>query len=64
MLNPSLGWKGKVKNLEKYRKEKNDRELENLKNQKNEKIIQIEKFSKEFNIPIDKIKKFLNENKK
>jgi len=63
MLNPSFGWKGKVKNLEKYRKEKEREEMENLKNEINtKKNKKVEEFSNKYNIPVEEVKKFLVEN--
>lgn len=63
MLNPSYGWKGKVKNLEKYREEKEKEKIEELKNKvdkQNDGMLKM--FSEKYNISIDKVEKFLKEN--
>ncbi len=41
MLNPEFGWKGKVKNLDEYRKERDDIEHREKKTSKNEKQLEI-----------------------
>lgn len=59
MLNPEFGWKGKVVHLEKYRKEEwKEKSIESRKNF----IVnaEIEKFSKQFNLPIEELKKWIN----
>ena len=54
MLNPDFGWKGKVENLDEYRKQKEkDEILNNVDKIRNHKI---EKLSKKYNIPIEEIK--------
>lgn len=62
MLNPTFGWKGKVKNLEKYREEKERERINNLKNQVNNKNNEFKLLSKKYNIPMEKIEKFFLEN--
>lgn len=63
MLNPNYGWKGKVKNLEEFRREKEKEKIKDLKNKVNKrKNKKLEEFSNEYNIPIEKLKKFLVEN--
>ena len=70
MLNPEFGWKGKVKNLEKYREDKyKNREYQNkisLKERKTLEKTKISEFSEEFkylsqkyDIPLDEIENFL-----
>ena len=62
-LNPNFGWKGDVLILEKYRKEKEQERLKNLKNKiQKEKDPTLKILSKKYNIPLDKIEKFLAEN--
>ena len=60
-LNPYFAWKGKVKSLKQYRKEKEKEEFLNKSKNKVEKIRnkKIEIFSKKHNIPIEEIKKLL-----
>lgn len=46
MLNPEFGWKGKVKNLDEYRKERDEeerREKNRSRNQKNLKLVELSK---------------------
>ena len=63
MLNPYFGWKGKVKNLEKYREEKEQERIKNLKNKNDQKRkIKLKEFSNKYNIPINEVEKFLSEN--
>lgn len=56
MLNPTFGWKGKVKNLEKYREEKEQKRIKNLNNKidkkRNEKL---KALGEKYNIPIEEI---------
>ena len=70
MLNPEFGWKGKVKNLEKYREDKYKNEEYkdkiSVKEPKSLEKIKISEFSEEFrylsqkyDIPLDEIKDFL-----
>jgi len=62
-LNPNFGWKGKPINLEKYRQEKEREKLEKLKNKFDKgKNRRLKILSEEYNIPLDKIEKFLAEN--
>jgi len=62
-LNAYFGWKGKVKNLDEYRKEQERERIENLKNKiEQEKDPTLKVFSKKYNISLDKIEKFLEEN--
>jgi len=62
-LNPYFGWKGKPINLEKYRREKEQERLENLKKKvETKKDPALKILSKKYNIPLDKIEKFLEEN--
>ncbi len=62
-LNPYFGWKGKPVNLDKYRKQKEQERIENLRNKTQTKIDPTLKIlSKKYNIPLDKIEKFLEEN--
>ena len=42
MLNPEFGWKGKVKNLDEYRKERDDQENREI-TQKNLKVVELSK---------------------
>ena len=63
MLNPSFGWKGKVKNLDKYREEKEKERIQQLENKfDREKSQRLKILSEEYKIPLDKIEKFLAEN--
>jgi hypothetical protein len=58
-LNPYFGWKGKVIHLEKYREE--DWKKEETKSKENFAInAEIERFSKQFNLPIDELKKLID----
>ena len=70
MLNPEFGWKGKVKNLEKYREDKyKNKEYKNktsVKESRTSKKMKISEFSEEFkylsqkyDIPISEIKSLL-----
>ena len=75
MLNPDFGWKGKVKNLDEYRKRKEDQET-SVKQQEEEEICptvpeqmvekikkhspEVDQLSKEFDIPREKLEKLLN----
>jgi len=55
-LNSYYGWKGKVKNLEEYRKEKEEERIKDLRNKINEKRNKkIEILSKKYNIPIEEL---------
>ena len=46
MLNPDFGWKGKVKNLDDYRKQKEDEENEQKKRERYEKNLELVELSK------------------
>ena len=75
MLNPDFGWKGKVKNLDEYRRRKEDRE-KSIKQQEREEIPptfpeemvekirkhspEVNHLSKEFDIPREKLEKLLS----
>lgn len=70
MLNPEFGWKGKVKNLEKYREDKyKNKEYNNkssIKRPKSLKKTETSEFSEEFrylskkyDIPLDEVENFL-----
>ena len=75
MLNPDFGWKGKVKNLDKYRRRKEERE-KSIKQQEREEIPptfpdemvekirkhspEVNHLSKEFDIPREKLEKLLS----
>ncbi len=75
MLNPDFGWKGKVKNLDKYRRRKEERE-KSVKQQEREEIPptfpdemvekigkhspEVNHLSKEFDIPREKLEKLLS----
>lgn len=75
MLNPEFGWKGKVKNLDEYRKRKEDQE-KSVKQQEEEKTCptvpeqmvekikkhspEVNQLSKEFDIPREKLEKLLS----
>jgi DNA-binding MarR family transcriptional regulator len=70
MLNPEFGWKGKVKNLDEYRKERDrleQRERKQEKNRKNSKLLelskedQIIKAIKEGKINVEKFYNLLHE---
>jgi len=62
-FNPNFGWKGKVKNLDEYREEKYKEEIDKLKKQINkENNLVLKILSEKYDIPLDKIKKFLEEN--
>ena len=62
-LNPDFIWKGKVKNLEEYRQEKEREKIEELRNKLNkQKDPTLKMLSEKYNIPLDKIEKFLAEN--
>jgi len=61
-MNPDFIWKGKVKNLEEYRKEKEKETLENLKNQINKKRQnKLEELSKKFQITPEELREIQNE---
>lgn len=61
-LNPYFGWKGKVKNLDEYREEKEKEKIENLKNRTNEKKQKkLEKLSKKFNMSFEELQEIQNE---
>lgn len=61
-LNPDFIWKGKVKNLEEYRKEKEQERVKDLKNKINtKKNYKLEALSKKYNIPIEEIRECLQE---
>jgi hypothetical protein len=59
MLNPEFGWKGKVIHLEKYR-EKDWKKRENKSKENLAINAEIERFSKQFNLPIDELKKLID----
>ena len=75
MLNPEFGWKGKVRNLDEYRKERDERE-KSIKQQEREEIPptfpeemvekikkhspEVNQLSKEFDIPREKLEKLLS----
>lgn len=61
MLNPNFGWKGKVKNLEQYRKDKEKERIEILKNNlsENKKKILVE-LSKKFQISFEELQEIQN----
>ena len=75
MLNPDFGWKGKVENLDEYRRRKEDQE-KFVKQQQTEKICpnfpeqivekitrhspEVNQLSKEFDIPREKLEKLLS----
>ncbi len=46
MLNPEFGWKGKVKNLDEYRKEREDREIQQRNRERYEENLKSVKLSK------------------
>lgn len=46
MLNPDFGWKGKVKNLDEYRKERDKQERRDKKQEKNQKNLKLVELSK------------------
>jgi len=55
-FNPEILWKGKVKNLNKYRKEKEDERIKDLKNKTNKrKQKKLEDLSKKYNISIEEL---------
>ena len=56
MLNPDFGWKGKVKNLDKYREQKEKERIKNVRNKTNPKNTKLEKLSKKYNIPINELR--------
>ena len=75
MLNPEFGWKGKVKNLEDYRRKKEDNKVRDIKdskenisqkvtNQVTEKIKkyspEVNQLSQRFDIPSEKLEKLLS----
>lgn len=63
-FNPEILWKGKVQNLNKYRKKREKEDIENLKNRTNKrKQKKLEKLSKEYDMSIEELielKKKLN----
>ena len=70
MLNPYFGWKGKVKNLEKYREERykktesiNKTDINPIKSENKSKISEsseeMKYLSKKYDIPLEEIKEFL-----
>ena len=75
MLNPEFGWKGKVKNLENYRRKKEDNHIRDIKdsqenickkvtNRVTEKIKkyppEVNQLSQQFDIPSEKLEKLLS----
>ncbi len=68
MLNPEFGWKGKVKNLDEYRKERDDQENREI-TQKNLKVVELSKKDqiiqaiKEGKVNIEKLYDLLHEEK-
>ncbi len=68
MLNPEFGWKGKVKNLDEYRKERDDQENREI-TQKNLKVVELSKKDqiiqaiKQGKVNIEKLYDLLHENK-
>ena len=73
MLNPNFGWKGKVKNLEDYRKRKEDEENDQKKREIYEKNLELVELSKKDqlimaikkgNVDIDKFYHLLSESEK
>ena len=58
MLNPEFGWKGKVKNLDEYRKERDDLEHKEKKRERTQKNLKLVELSKE-----DQIIKAIKEGK-
>jgi DNA-binding transcriptional regulator GbsR (MarR family) len=64
MLNPDFGWKGKVVNLENYRREECDNETKRLKvvhsNQKIYESPEITRLSQKFDISTENIKELLS----
>ena len=66
MLNPEFGWKGKVKNLDEYRKERDDQENREI-TQKNLKVVELSKKDqiiqaiKEGKVNIEKLYDLLHE---
>ncbi len=75
MLNPEFGWKGKVKNLEDYRRKKEDNNVRDIKDSKRkvsqkvskevkEKINkyseEVNQLSQQFDIPSEKLEKLLS----
>jgi len=62
-LNPNFAWKGDVKYLDEYRRQKEKERIENLKNKINKKRNKkIEILSKKYNIPIEEINYVLEDN--
>ena len=53
MLNPYFTWKGKIKNLEKYREGREQEKIKNLRDKSKEE--KLKELSKEYNMPIDKL---------
>ena len=73
MLNPNFGWKGKVKNLEDYRKQKEDQETQEKIQQNYQKNLELVELSKKDqliiaikkgNVDIDKFYHLLSESEK
>lgn len=71
-INPYFGWKGDVRNLEKYREEKykskenkNKINIKDIKSDKNSKISkfseEIKDFSRKYDIPMEKVKALMEE---
>lgn len=58
MLNPEFGWKGKVKNLDEYRKERDELERREKKRERTQNNLKLVKLSKE-----DKIIQAIKEGK-
>ncbi len=62
-FNPDYIWKGDVINLEKYREKQERKKIKNLRNKiSNKRNQKLEKLSKEYNIPIEKLQECLEEN--
>ncbi len=61
-LNPYYGWKGKVKSLEEYRKEKEQERIENLKNKVNrKKQKKLNELKNKFNISFEELQEIQTE---
>lgn len=61
-LNPFYGWKGKVKTLEEYKREKEKERIENLKNKTNErKQKKLEQLSKKFHMSFEELQEVQTE---
>jgi len=64
-LNPDFAWKGDVKYLDQYREKKEKERTEDLKDKvQQEKDPNLRILSQRYNIPLNKIEKFLTENTK